>query len=101
MCRTLSCAVPRCTLLLLGIFIASASVRAATPEEVEQAIDRGKTFLYEQQRNGTWEPGGGDVPGGVSFRGSYSALVTYALLAAGEPPQDPRLKGAIDYLLKE
>jgi len=80
--------------------------RGATPERVDQAIEKGKKFLYSQQhptghwekdpqRKGTkhdWQHQQGDAYGG------YTAIATYALLAAGESPQDKRIAKAVTFL---
>src|SRR5690606_36252602 len=67
-------------------------------------IQRTKEYIYSQQQpDGTWEnkprdptDKGNMHEGGQ--RGGRTALAVYSLLAAGECPQDPRLKRAIDYL---
>ena len=98
-----------CVLLTLTIALGArpAAAPAATPAEVEAAIAKGKQFLYSLQRpEGRWEPDPqrkgnkhGDHPKmqGQSW-GGYSALATYALLAAGESPQDPRVTKAVNFL---
>jgi hypothetical protein len=71
----------------------------ASPAEVEKAIDRAKAFLYSQQRNALWEVApDGELSATGKHRGGLTALVTYALVAAGENPQDPRLVKAISFL---
>ncbi len=72
----------------------SAEVKGAPPgagvtrEEVEQAIKRGVAFFWKSQRgDGTW----GNEPG-------ESALVTLALLTAGESPNTEAMHRAIDAL---
>ena len=56
---------PRCALLCRGLLgcvvllplLRPTPVRGATPEQVDQAIERGKKFLYSQQKaGGHWEP---------------------------------------------
>jgi hypothetical protein len=94
---------------LIAVFLfAALPTSAATPAEVDQALQKAKDFLYGQQKNGTWEQvaqrqssaerpdndTGGDQWGGLT------AVCTYALLASGESPQDPKLKPAIDFLKK-
>ena len=91
--------------LILAICCVASSVRAdVTPEEVEQAITKAKEFLYgEQQKDGTWEvvPKGKQKHGGAAdLYGAHTACAVYALLAAGESPQDPRLQKAIEFLMK-
>ncbi len=67
-----------------------------TTATIDDAITRLKSYLYSQQRNdGSWtllqykdkNPHGGDT-----------ALVTQALLIAGESPNDPRLQKALQFL---
>ena len=72
---------------------------AATPREVEQAIANGKAYLYSLQRpDGSWpEPMPDDKGDGKHF-GGWTAIATYALLAAGESPQDPRMQKAVRWL---
>ncbi|HTL29409.1 MAG TPA: DUF4159 domain-containing protein [Tepidisphaeraceae bacterium] len=86
----------------------SFTARAASAADVDQALQKAKDFLYSQQKNGTWEQvparqssaermdndTGGDQWGGLT------AVCTYALLASGESPQEPKLKPAIDFLKK-
>lgn len=82
------------------------SASAATPEEVEQAIQKGVAFLYSQQRNGNWERAPARDPGGKGYDvtagqwGGRTAIATYALLAAGEKPLDPRIVEACNFLRK-
>jgi len=91
---------------LAVLFVAAWSM-AATPEQIETAIQRTKEYIYSQQQpDGTWEnkprdptDKGNMHEGGQ--RGGRTALAVYSLLAAGECPQDPRLKRAIDFLRTE
>jgi len=43
------------TSALLVMFAVSAPSRAATPEEVDKAIEKAKGWLYSQQQNGHWD----------------------------------------------
>src|SRR5688500_18461923 len=88
--------------LVIGLLftVITPAARAATPAEVAKAIDRAKQFLYSEHKGGNWErslEGQGDH--GDQTTG-YTALVVYALLAAGENPQDERIAAAVDYLKK-
>jgi len=71
----------------------------ATSEEVSRAIKRGQDFLLAAQSGGNWEPpllnGKPD-----SQEGGRTALATYALLASGVNAQDPKIKSAVDCLMK-
>src|SRR5688500_1764851 len=80
---------------------------AATPAEIQAAIEKAKAFLYSQQFDGErWERDPkrvGDthdywnVPQADSW-GGWTALACYALLTAGENPQDPRMAKSIAWL---
>ncbi len=100
--------------LLCGVAGVGAVVRAEAGEraggsgktlvtdgEVEDAVVRMRTWLYEQQQaDGSWEQ---KVKGNWKSKhpeGGVTALVTYALLASGESYQGPALARAIGYLEK-
>src|SRR5690242_8386635 len=110
---------PRCALLCRGLLgcvallplLWATPLRGATPEQVDRAIERGKKFLYSQQKaGGHWEPD--DARQGTlhvqpvwskmqgDSWGGFSALVTYALLASGENPQEPKIQEAVAFLEK-
>ncbi|MDB5320148.1 MAG: hypothetical protein JWN40_1779 [Phycisphaerales bacterium] len=85
--------------ILLTLSLIAPVTRAAAPGEVDKAIDKAKAYLYAQQKNGTWEIAAeGDMSPKGRHRGGLTALVTYALVASGENPQDPRLLKALDFL---
>jgi len=99
------------TLLKIGAAVASVaflcgSARAATPEQIEKAIQKGVAFLYSKQDQfGSWEidqkPASHEGEGGgadLGQKGGKTALSTYALLAAGENGLDPRIVKATDWL---
>lgn len=79
-----------------------------TPEAVESSIARGVAYLYSKQKpDGTWEEratapwreekiNGSQTDSGQW--GGLTAMSAYALLVAGESPQDPRLTKAIEFL---
>jgi len=84
----------------------AAPARAATPDQINKALERAKAHLYSKQKNGTWEDvpardpkGGHDDTKGWQW-GGLTAVATYALLAVGENPQSEKLKPAIDFLKK-
>jgi hypothetical protein len=102
------------TLVLLTLIIAFCSTTATaaldarvTPKQIDEAIAKAKAFIYSQQHaGGHWENdaqrSGTDHSlfakmQGDTF-GGYTALATYALLASGENPNDPRIRSAIDFL---
>jgi hypothetical protein len=83
--------------------------RAATPQQINDAIARGVKFLYGTQQVDNWEAGPPDAQGltangGFSEASAYggrTAICTYALLAAGEKPKEsPKLAAAIKWLMK-
>src|SRR4029079_5663891 len=64
------------------------------------AIQKGKKFLRSQQRSdGSWEPTGPPAPR-VDQQGGNTAMATYALLAAGDGPQEEHIKKAVAWLMK-
>jgi hypothetical protein len=93
---------------LLAILVFSSRSPAATPDQIDDALHRAKTFLYSKQKKGNWEsraagPTTAEVkksPTGISAGqwGEQTALATYALLAMGEFPQDDKLIPAIKFL---
>jgi hypothetical protein len=91
--------------LLAALLTAIPRARAATPEQVDEAIKKAINYIYTQQASGNWEmvqKREKDDPANVEGYqwGGLSSLATCALLYARESPQDPRLKEAIDFLLK-
>jgi hypothetical protein len=106
--RGRSLVFPIATTLLLCAALMPATTWAATPEQVDAALERAKVFLYRQQNSGLWEthldkPSQAEAdqyPNGVSGGqwGGETALVVYALLASGESPMDSRLTKAIAFL---
>jgi serine/threonine protein kinase len=64
-------------------------------EQVGSAIDRGIRFLKKQQRpDGAWNDVEKSAPTGTT------SLVTLALLSAGEKPDSPSIKTALDQIRK-
>ncbi len=89
--------------------LAARPVSAATADQVDAAIDRGKAYLYGQQHpNGLWEqrptrPTDADIQPSLGDTelgqwGGQTALCVDALLAAGESYQDARLAKSIHFL---
>ena len=78
-----------------------------TPQNIDKAIEKAKACIYGLQREGgRWEKDPARVGEehsqyiqmqGDTF-GGYTALATYALLASGESPNDPRIKAAVEFL---
>src|SRR3954469_25230808 len=87
---------PIAVAVLIALFTSSA--RAASVEQVEKAIRAGVEHLYQIQGGDNWDNGWNQDNGNT---GGRTALVVYSLLAAGESPQNPKLKSAIDFLMKQ
>ena len=97
--------------LLAAVLTPATHARAASPQDVRDAIRRGVAFLYDRQDadGKQWENvDSPNNPTDVKTRytvnggqwGGRTALATYALLASGEDPRDPRLAKAIAWLRK-
>jgi hypothetical protein len=93
-------------MVLIVLCLAGFAPADTAPVKVDAAIEKAKKFIYDlQQPGGRWEKDPfrvGDTHiwetmQGDSY-GGYTALATYALLAAGESPNDPRIKSAINFL---
>lgn len=77
--------------VLLGTIVRSARAEL-TAQQVRQAIDAGVGFLKDQQQvNGSWSEY-------LGYQGGVTALVTLALLYCGEPPDEPHVAKALEYL---
>jgi len=100
-------------LVALPLALAPLPARGATPEQVEAAIVKAKNYLYAAQKNGTWDvvprpaakgaaaAQAGPIDDNAHVGGQWGGLTavsTYALLAAGEKHNDPRLQPAIAFL---
>ena len=94
----------RCGLSAILIALAPYAVHAATTAEIELSLGRGKSFLYSQFNNGSWEKSAEQQPNSKdrvvgSQWGGQTALAVYALLAAGDNPNaEPKLAQAIAFL---
>jgi hypothetical protein len=90
--------------LILAYGCAVPVANAATAEQVQQALEKAKKYVYSQMKGDNWELTRGRDPKGKPYEirgaqwGGTTALCAYALLAAGESSQDPRLAKAIDFL---
>lgn len=93
-----------CVAILLGLPWPPAPTNAATPDQVQASIDKGKRYLYKQLKGGNWEAAkrkenrtvltpAQDEPGGLT------ATALYALLSAGDDPNSEKLAPAIQWLI--
>jgi len=62
-------------------------------ERVRQAVDQGVAYLKDKRRNGSWKQ--------YRTSGDVSALVTLALLNAGEEPDDEKMLLSLQYLAEK
>jgi hypothetical protein len=93
--RCLAASVVVCLCCCLTSVPAHAVV---SPQQVDESVKKAVGWLYERQKGDNWEESLGDSHGDQS--GGMTALVTYALLASGESPQNPKVSAAIEYLKK-
>ncbi len=79
---------------LLVILTSAPTARAAlTREDVERAIRDATRYLKQEQRpDGSWEDAN------MQARTGTTSLVTLALLTAGEKPDSPAIRKALDHL---
>jgi hypothetical protein len=89
--------------IVLGVVWHPAITRAATRDEVQAAIDKGKQYLYKQLKQGNWESARKRTNRNVSAAaqdqpGGLTATALYALLSAGEDPNSDKLAPAVHYL---
>src|SRR4051812_33470963 len=82
-----------------------ASSTTASPEMIDAAIKKGADYLFGKQKNGNWEFAEKRDPTTKPYDyntggqwGGKTALVTYALLAADQSPQDQRMVQAVNWL---
>ena len=80
-------------LIVAALGTAKPCAAAVTREEVERAIREGVRFLKAAQRDdGSWADVENDARSGVT------SMVTLALLTAGERPDSPTIRKALEYL---
>ena len=94
-------------LICLDCFVCQSSVafqrnrrkvnaQGVSAERVRQSIDQGVAYLKDKRRNGSWPRyAGNGAPGDVT------ALVTLALLNAGEAPDKEKMLLSLQYLLEK
>jgi hypothetical protein len=100
-----SAVLPVRALVALSLFLACLAAPrpapAATPAEVDAALQKAKKYLYSvQNKAGNWETAAKGQAGAEHWGGN-TCIATYALLVAGESHQDPRIVKALDFLFKE
>ncbi|MGD0541230.1 MAG: DUF4159 domain-containing protein [Tepidisphaeraceae bacterium] len=85
---------------MMAALAGARSARPATPDEVQNAIDKAEQYLYAKQKSGNWEsPTKRDRSSSPALdRGGMTVTAVYALLSAGESPDNPKLAAAISYL---
>jgi hypothetical protein len=86
--------------MALLLAIGSPTVRGADLARIDASIQRAVNYLYSVQKDGLWEiaPAKGPYAANIGHYGGLTAIATYALLAAGESPHDPKLVKAVDFL---
>jgi hypothetical protein len=98
------------SVLLASLVSLDRSASADAPvsaQAVQDCTNKAIKYLYSLEKDGTWDPPArhpnvhGDTnPWTQEFTnwGGSTAVITYALLTAGEDPNDPRIKSAIEFL---
>ena len=92
---------------IAGGWFGAGPAGGATPAQVDQAIAKGVKLLYSRQKpDGSWEyEAKRDEKAARSSEvggqwGGKTALIAYALIAAGEDVHSPKLAAAIEWLKK-
>ena len=95
----------RFPMVFLTLALVCQWAQAATNDQIQAAIDKGKAFLYSQQnRDGTWENAPQRVAGKEAFDpdggqwGGMTCLVADALLASGDIYRDPKLAASLKFI---
>ena len=100
---------------IFAIFLVVHPARADDPlvsppvsaEVVDKCVQKAIDYLFSQQKDGIWDPPQrqpdkdgrkDDIVASWGNWGGPTSVITYALLAAGESPNSPRLKTAIAFL---
>ena len=93
------------TATALAVVAAARPAAAATPAQVQKALDAGRAFLFATQTNGNWEvvptrnlknTQAYSVENGQW--GGLTALATLSLLASGVDANDPHVQQAVTFL---
>ena len=94
--------------LAVALLAPARAAAAATPEQVEAALQKAKAHLYEKMnKTHFWEevPAMDEKEGSHSVKGrqwgGLTAISVYALLASGEKHLDPKLAPAVDWIKKQ
>ncbi len=97
-----------CVIVIVTVFLTMAGpVRAQSTQQwdaqaVEKSIEKAKAYIWSEWSEGHWPELGkpGQRDGGPQQRnyGGVTASCAYALLAAGESPQTPRMKKTLEWL---
>ena len=83
------------SLLFAGVCAGQGVQREITDADIDRAVDQAKRFLFaEQRRDGGWTMFHRTVP-----NGGYTAIAAFALLEAGESPNDPKVAKALEALV--
>jgi hypothetical protein len=76
------------------VLSAEAPAREVADEDIDRTIDEIKRYLWAAQGlDGRWKRVGGQVPDG-----GETAIALFALLEAGESPQDARMQKGLEFL---
>jgi hypothetical protein len=86
--------------VIVVILLCGGWARAATPDEVQNAIDKAERYLYSTQKGGNWEwiKREKKIVSPAQDPGGRTVTAAYALLSAGERLENPKLAAAIAYL---
>jgi hypothetical protein len=85
--------------ILLITLLPLAAHGGVDSAKVDDAINKAVEWLYAQEKDGNWERSLQGLGEHGEQATGYTALVTYALLSAGQSHQDPRIQQAVDFLL--
>jgi hypothetical protein len=98
-----------CVILAVVVATIAWPARAATPQQVEETLAKSKQYVYSQFNKGNWEnvakreEGKGTAhdrdTSGAQW-GGLTALSVFALLVAGENPQEQHIAQGIEFLKK-